>query len=154
MSPQVFAELRLQCDYAAQDVLDSLRSAGFISGFRLAAVVGGGGHNPDFISVVVDRLPQRLVLNADRFSVWRGRPRPRKMLVKVACKMEKCSTWNILSILIYTYIDVRNEGKPLSLLGLMPAALARRVCPQNLSGGCLSCSRFGKGGCCWAPNRF
>ena len=26
--------------------------------------------------------------------------------------------------------------------------------PQNLSGGCLSCSRFGKGGCCWAPNRF
>src|SRR5437870_7966190 len=56
-----FTELRLQCDYAAQDVLDSLRSAAFISGFRLAAVVGGGGHNPDFISVVVDRLPQRLV---------------------------------------------------------------------------------------------
>ena len=66
--------MRLQCDYAAQDVLDSLRSAGSIGGFRLAAVVGGGGNNPDFISVVVDRLPQRLVLNADRFSVWRGRP--------------------------------------------------------------------------------
>ena len=43
-------------------------------------MVGGGGNNPDFISVVVDRLPQRLVLNADRFSVWRGRPRPRREL--------------------------------------------------------------------------
>ena len=66
-----FTELRLQCDYAAQDVL---------GGFRLAAVVGGGGHNPDFISVVVDRLPQRLVLIADRFSVWRGRPLTHEIL--------------------------------------------------------------------------
>src|SRR2546425_12289512 len=44
--------------------------------------------------------------------------------------MEKCSTWNILSILICTYRDVRNAGETVLFVGLMPAALLDEFAPE------------------------
>ena len=68
--------------------------------------------------------------------------------------MEKCSTWNILSILICKYIDVRNAGETaLFLLDLCRQLWHDEFAPE-LERRMPVLFPFWKGGCCWAPNRF
>ena len=56
------------------------------------------------------------------------------MVPQQACKVEMCSTWNILLVRLYKYINVRNTEEVARFIRLRPAALGRSV---PLRRGCL-----------------
>ena len=64
--------LALKSGYATKDFLDQLFGHRNNSGLGFTAVVGAGGHGANWLSLLVDRLPQRLVL-ISRFPAV-GRP--------------------------------------------------------------------------------
>ena len=71
----------LECRDGAQDFLDQLYGIGTGSGFALAKhLVGTGAHNSGVVRQLVDRIPQRLVLNTSvlpnqqDFRVATGKP--------------------------------------------------------------------------------